>query len=125
MVSSIDDLFRTVRANPFIDGVGYFVEVTTAKEIHACEVDTITERMQHDFCPHAQATLDGGSVLGLDFHEHILTQGEDAEFYLASLEALLRSIERDFGIEHICMEFQFDFTRAKKAQTELDELLKP
>ena len=64
-------------------------------------------------------------MLGLDFHEHILTQGEDAEFYMTSLEMLLRSIERDHGIEHICMEFQFDFARAKTAKTELDELLKP
>lgn len=125
MVSTIDELFRTVRANPFIDGVGYFVEVTTERRIHKREVEDLSERMQHDFCPHARATLEGENVLGLDFHEHILTQGEDAEHYLTSLEMMLRSVERDHGIEHICIEFQFDFARAKTARTELDELLKP
>jgi glutaredoxin len=125
MVSSVDGLFGNIRANPFIDGVGYFVEVTTDQPVKESDAERLTEKMQHDFCPHSQATLEGDTVLGLDFHEHILTQGEDSEHYMTSLEALLRGIERDFGVEHLCIEFQFDFSRAKKAQLQLDELLRP
>jgi glutaredoxin len=125
MVATIDELFRVVRSNPFIDGLGYFVEVTTRRQIGEADVERLTARMQDDFCPHSQATLEGDNVLGLDFHEHILTQGDDAEHYMHSLEALLRSVERDHGVEHLCIELQFDFLRARKAATELDELLRP
>ena len=125
MVATVDDLFEVIRSNPFIDGVGYFVEVTTSRPVPQRDADDLSERMQSDFCPHSQASLDGDNVLGLDFHEHILTQGEDASHYMSALEALLRSIEREYGIDHLCIEFQFDMTRAKKARLELDELLKP
>ncbi len=125
MVATVDDLFQVIRSNPFIDGIGYFVEVTTNRPVLSQDVQVLTERMQSDFCPHSQASCEGENVLGLDFHEHILTQGDDAAHYLAALEAMLRSIERDYGVEHLCIEFQFDFARAKVARTELDELLKP
>ncbi len=125
MVATVDELFQTIRSNPFIDGIGYFVEITTREAVTDRDVDRMTERMQGDFCAHSQASLEGGNVLGLDFHEHILTQGEDAEHFLSALEVLMRSIERDYGIDHMCIEFQFDFTRAKNARQELDELLRP
>lgn len=125
MVATVDELFQIIRANPFIDGVGYFVEVTTSRPVSDADVDDLTERMQHDFCPHSQATAEGDNVLGLDFHEHILTQGEDASHYVSALESMMRAIERDFGVEHLCIEFQFDFLRAKAARVELDELLRP
>lgn len=125
MVATVDELFQIIRANPFIDGVGYFIEVTTARPVHEHQAEALTEQMQGDFCPHSQATLEGDDVLGLDFHEHIMTQGEDASYDMSALENLLRRVERDFGIEHLCIEFQFDFLRASKAQAQLDELLKP
>lgn len=125
MVASIDEMFQVIQSNPFIDGIGYFVEITTQKEVPQAGLETLTEKMQQNFCDHSQATLEGENVLGLDFHEHILTQGEDAEHFLSALEILMRGIERDFGIDHMCIEFQFDFTRAKHAQKELDELLRP
>ena len=125
MVASIDDIMRVVRSNPFIDGIGYFVEVTTADPVASAAVDEITSRMTHDFCEHSKATLEGEHVLGLDFHEHIFTSGDDGEYYLGCMEALLKTIEMEFGIAHLCIEFQFDFTGAQKARNELDELLQP
>ncbi len=125
MVATVDDLFQVIRSNPFIDGIGYFVEITTREPVPDAELDRLSERMQQDFCAHSQATLEGQNVVGLDFHEHILTQGEDAAHFLSALELLLRRIERDFGIEHMCIEFQFDFSRAKMARRELDDLLRP
>ncbi len=125
MVATVDELFQTIRSNPFIDGIGYFIEITTREPVSERDLDRVTERMQGDFCAHSQASLEGRNVLGLDFHEHILTQGEDAEHFLSALEILMRGIERDYGIDHMCIEFQFDFTRAKHAQKELDELLRP
>lgn len=125
MVCTVDELFHTIRSNPFIDGVGYFVEITTREVVPEKDLDGLSERMQEDFCAHSQASLEGQNVLGLDFHEHILTQGEDAEHFLAALEVLLRSIEQSYGIEHLCIEFQFDFSRAKQARREIDELLRP
>ncbi len=125
MVASVDDLFQTIRANPFIDGIGYFIEITTREAVGQRELDRISDRMQQDFCAHSQASLEGQNVLGLDFHEHILTQGEDADHFLSALELLLRHVERDFGIEHMCIEFQFDFSRARVARKEIDDLLRP
>ncbi len=125
MVASIDEIMHVVRSNPFIDGIGYFVEVTTVDPVASAAVDDITERMRMDFCEHSQSTLEGEHVLGLDFHEHVFTGGEEGEYYLASMEALLKSIEMEFGIAHLCIEFQFDFSGARKARTEVDELLQP
>lgn len=125
MVATVDELFQIVRSNPFIDGIGYFVEVTTRDPVPDRRIAGLTERMQQDFCAHSQATIEGSNVLGLDFHEHILTQGEDSDHFVAALEGLLRYVEREFGIEHLCIEFQFDFSRAKLARTELDDLLRP
>jgi hypothetical protein len=34
-------------------------------------------------------------------------------------------VESKWGIDHLCIEFQFDLARARDAQKELDELLKP
>jgi hypothetical protein len=125
MVATVDEILQIVRANPFIDGIGYFVEATTIEPVPKNVVEELTGRMQQDFCAHAQATLESGNVLGFDFHEHIFTQGEDAEHYLQAVEALLRRVERDFGLDHLCIEFQFDLKRARKARHEVDELLKP
>lgn len=125
MVATVDELFQTIRSNPFIDGIGYFIELTTRAPVDPRQLDALSERMQGDFCAHSQASLEGDNVLGLDFHEHILTQGEDADHFLSALEVLLRQVERDHGIEHMCIEFQFDFSRAKVARREIDELLKP
>ncbi len=125
MVATVDDLFQTIRSNPFIDGIGYFIELTTREPLRGRDVERVTDRMQQDFCAHSQASLEGQNVLGLDFHEHILTQGEDAEHFLSALELLLRHVERDFGIDHMCIEFQFDFSRARVARKEIDDLLRP
>lgn len=125
MVASIDEIMQVVRSNPFIDGIGYFVEVTTADPVPGASVEEITERMQHDFCEHSKATLEGEHVLGLDFHEHIFTGGDDGDYYLSSMEGLLKIVEMEFGISHLCIEFQFDFTGALKARTEVDDLLQP
>ncbi len=125
MVATVDELFQVVKSNPFIDGIGYFVEVTTRESVPRDGVDRLTSRMRDDFCDHSMATLEGENVLGLDFHEHILTQGEDADHFLSALELLLRTVEMHYGIEHLCIEFQFDFTRARAARRELDELLQP
>lgn len=125
MVATIDEMFQVIKSNPFIDGIGYFVEVTTQEPVPKEGVERISKRMLEDFCDHSQATLEGENVLGLDFHEHILTQGEDADHYMASLESLLRTVEMHYGIDHLCIEFQFDFTRAKAARRTMDELLQP
>jgi hypothetical protein len=125
MVATVDDLFNTIRSNPFIDGIGYFIEITTRDSVPQRNLERLSDRMQQDFCAHSEASLEGQNVVGLDFHEHILTQGEDAEHFLTALELILRNIERDFGIEHMCIEFQFDFSRASKAQVQIDELLQP
>jgi hypothetical protein len=125
MVASIDEIMQVVRSNPYIDGIGYFVEVTTENAVPADSVAEVTERMQNDFCVHSQATQEGDFVLGLDFHEHILADGEDGEYYLAAMEALLKHLEQEYGIDHLCMEFQFDLGRARKARRQVDELLQP
>lgn len=125
MVASIDEIMQVVRSNPFIDGVGYFIEVTTVDPVPLDRLDALTEQMQDEFCLHSQATQESDHVIGLDFHEHIAARGEDGEYYLGAVEGLLKSIEREFGIDHLCMEFQFDFSRARRARNEVDELLKP
>jgi hypothetical protein len=125
MVATVDEILQVVRSNPFIDGIGYFVEVTTVQPVPLDRLDEITVRMQEDFCLHAQASQEGEHVIGLDFHEHIGAHGEDAEYYLGAVEALLKSIEREFGVDHLCIEFQFDLSRARKARSEVDELLQP
>jgi hypothetical protein len=125
MVASITELMSVVRANPFIDGIGYFVEVTTTQEMAPEDVSRTVEHMRADFCEHCEVTMEGEKVLGLDLHEHIFTSGPDGQYFLAALENLLKEIERDHGIDHICVEFQFDFARAKKAQSQVDELLQP
>lgn len=125
MVATIEDILRIVKSNPFIDGVGYFIEVTASKKLPKTAEKDITAKMQEAFCEHAQATIEGEDVLGLDFHEHIFTQGEGAEEDLEALEHILRHIEGKWGIDHLCIELQFDLARARDAQKELDELLKP
>ena len=125
MVATVEDILRIVRSNPFIDGVGYFIEVTTTKKLPKTAEKDLTSRMQEAFCEHAQATLEGEDVVGLDFHEHIFTQGEGAEDDLEALEHILRHVESKWGIDHLCIELQFDLQRARDAQKELDELLKP
>jgi hypothetical protein len=125
MVATIEDILRIVRSNPFIDGVGYFIEVTASKKLPKTAEKDITAKMQEAFCEHAQATIEGEDVLGLDFHEHIFTQGEGAEEDLEALEHILRHVEAKWGIDHLCIELQFDLARARDAQKELDELLKP
>ena len=125
MVATIEDILRIVRSNPFIDGVGYFIEVTASKKLPKTAEKDLTAKMQEAFCEHAQATIEGEDVLGLDFHEHIFTQGEGAEEDLEALEHILRHIETKWGIDHLCIELQFDLARARDAQKELDELLKP
>ena len=64
-------------------------------------------------------------MLGLDFHEHIFTQGEGAEEDLQALGLVLHHVERQYGIDHLCIELQFDLSRAREARKEIDELLKP
>lgn len=125
MVATIDEIMQTVRSNPFIDGIGYFIEVTTTRPVPRSYLAGLTERMQQDFCMHSQASQEGDHVIGLDFHEHIYTQGEDGEYYLAAVEALLKEIERRFGVDHLCIEFQFDFSQAQRARAEVDDLLQP
>jgi hypothetical protein len=125
MVATVDDILEIVRNNPFIDGVGYFVEVTTAKPVPPGGVRKLEDRIKKAFCDHAQVTMEGEDVLGLDFHEHIFTQGEGSDEDLEALEAILRHVESKWGIDHLCIEFQFDLARARDAQKELDELLKP
>lgn len=125
MVASIDDILLTVRSNPFIDGVGYFIEITTYNPVPYPVPKEITKRMQMDFCPQSQVTVEGENVLGLDFHDHIYTKGPDGEEQLLSLHKLLKYVEQQFGIDHMCMEFQFDLSSARKARVEVDELLQP
>lgn len=125
MVATINDILEIVRSNPFIDGVGYFIEATTSKPVPAKDLPKLTERMQGAFCDHAQATLEGDDVLGLDFHEHIFTQGEGADEELEALADVLHHVERTYGIDHLCIELQFDLGRARKAKNEMDALLKP
>lgn len=125
MVTTIEEILDAIRSNPFIDGVGYFVEVTTAKKLPRGAEKALTELLNEHFCEHAQATVDGEDVVGLDFHEHLFTQGEGADEDLSGLERILKHIESKWGINHLCIEFQFDFQRARGAKKELDELLKP
>jgi hypothetical protein len=125
MVASVAELLQVVRSNPFIDGVGYFIELTTAKPLPKGAEKDLTKKIQEAFCEHAQAPLEGEDVLGLDFHEHIFTQGEGSEEDLAELERILKHVEATYGIDHICIEFQFDLHAARHAKSELDELLKP
>lgn len=125
MVTTIGDILNIVRSNPFIDGVGYFIEITTSKKLPRGAEKDVTHRMQESFCEHANATVEGDDVLGLDFHEHIFTQGEGSEEDLEALEEILRHVEAKWGIDHLCVEFQFDMERARNAKKELDELLKP
>lgn len=123
MVQSVSELFQIIRANPSIDGLGYFVEVETESAFADADLDAWTAFMQHHFCEHAQATSEGNQVLGLDFHDHIL-RSED-QIFMQSMEQMLKEIEARFGIKHLCVEFQFDFAVAKKNQDVLDELLQP
>ncbi len=125
MVTTVDDMLEVVRSNPFIDGVGYFIEITTSQPVPAGDVTGLTERMRDAFCEHAQVSLEGKDVLGLDFHEHIFTQGEGADDDMEALAHMLRHIERTYGIDHLCIELQFDLSRAREAKKEIDELLKP
>ncbi|HLF16515.1 MAG TPA: hypothetical protein VI796_03685 [Candidatus Thermoplasmatota archaeon] len=125
MVATVDEILRIVRSNPFIDGIGYFIEITTSEPVKEEEMRELTRRMQDDFCAHAQVTLEGDDVLGLDFHEHIFTQGDGSGGDLKSLERLLKHVEKKHGIEHLCIELQFDLGRARKTQKKVDELLKP
>lgn len=125
MVASIDEIMQVVESNPYIDGIGYFIEVTTERAVPGDRVAEVTRRMQDDFCVHSQASQEGDFVLGLDFHEHITADGDEAEYYLGRMEALLKHLEMEYGIDHLCMEFQFDLGRARKARREVDELLQP
>ena len=125
MVANIDEILRIVRSNPYIDGIGYFIEITTQKPVTQAGIKSLNHQMRETFCAHAQVSLEGEDVLGLDFHEHIFTQGEGAEEDLEALEHILRHIESKWGIDHLCIELQFDLARARDAQKELDELLKP
>ncbi len=85
----------------------------------------MTDRVRAAFCAHSQVSVEGEDVLGLDFHEHIYTQGENAEEDLAAVEKILRHIEATYGIDHLCIELQFDLARARTAKKHMDELLKP
>jgi hypothetical protein len=125
MVASINDILEIVRANPFIDGVGYFVEVTTSEPVPKRDLNKLNDMMQESFCEHAQVSLEGDDVLGLDFHEHIFTQGDGADEDIEALSRVLHHVERTYGIDHLCIELQFDFSRARAAKKEIDELLKP
>lgn len=125
LVSSVSELFTIIRANPFIDGLGYFVEIETVRPVSDDDVAQLSEALSHDFCEHSSASLDGPHVLGLDFHEHIVTKGDDGKYFLESMERRLLQVEASFGISHLCIEFQFDFGAAKKQVAELDELLRP
>ena len=125
MVATVDDILEIVRNNPFIDGVGYFIEVTASKKLPKTAEKEVTNRMQEAFCEHAQATIEGDDVLGLDFHEHIFTQGEGAEEDLEALAGILHHVETTYGIDHLCIELQFDLGRARQSQKQVDELLKP
>lgn len=125
MVATVDEILQIVRSNPFIDGIGYFIEITTVEEVPPKGQKEVTKLIQENFCDHAQVTIEGENVLGLDFHEHIFTQGDGAEEDLEALEAVLKHIERHYGIEHMCIEFQFDMGRARAAKKHLDELLRP
>jgi len=125
MVATVDEILQIVRSNPFIDGIGYFIEVTTIEPVPGKTAEDLSERMQEEFCMHAQVTIEGDNVLGFDFHEHIFTQGEDADRIMTSLEGLLKHVEREFGLDHLCIEFQFDLKRARRARLEVDDLLKP
>ncbi len=125
MVATVDEILQIVRSNPFIDGIGYFIEVTTSEEVSADQVKDLNRRIQEGFCAHAQVSLEGEDVLGLDFHEHIFTQGEGAEGDVESVGRLLKHIEATYGIEHLCIELQFDLGRAREAKKHVDELLRP
>jgi len=125
MVATIDDILEIVRNNPFIDGVGYFIEATTSKPVPPAGVRKLEDRLKKAFCDHAQVTVEGDDVLGLDFHEHIFTQGEGAEEDLEALAGILHHVEATYGIDHLCIELQFDLGKARTAQKHVDELLKP
>lgn len=125
MVATVQDLLGIVRSNPFIDGIGYFIEVTTSKSLAGADLAPINAKMQEHFCAHAHASLDGEDVLGLDFHEHIFTQGEGSKEALVGLAEVLRLVEAKHGIDHLCVEFQFDMERARATQSQVDHLLQP
>ncbi len=125
MVATVDELMQVVRLNPYIDGVGYFIEVTTMRPVDATGLKRLNERMRRDFSPRGQVSLEGDMILGFDFHDHIPTQGEDAEYDLEALRSMLHYVELNFGIDHLCIEFQFDLASAREAQVQVDELLQP
>ncbi len=125
MVTTVDDILEIVRSNPFIDGVGYFIEVTTSKPVPERDLTKLNQKIRHHFCAHAHATLDGEDVLGLDFHEHIFTQGDGSDDALNGLAEILHHIEHTYGVDHLCIEFQFDLSRARDTRKHIDQLLKP
>jgi len=125
MVATVDEMLQIVRSNPFIDGIGYFIEVTTAEPASPAFVKELTKVMHDGFCQHAQVSIEGEDVIGLDFHEHIFTQGDDSDRDLSALEKVLKMIEAKAGIDHLCIELQFDMGRAREAKKELDQLLRP
>lgn len=125
MVATVDEILQVVRSNPFIDGIGYFIEVTTVDPVPSKATGELSDMLRDAFCEHAQVNHEGDNVLGLDFHEHIFTRGEEAQHDLRAVERVLKTIEMDFGIDHLCIEFQFDLQRARNAKREMDELLKP
>lgn len=125
MVATVDEILAIVRSNPFIDGLGYFIEATCIEPVPERTVDELTERMRDDFCMHAQVTLEGDNVLGFDFHEHLFAKGDDSERMLQAVGGLLRFVEAEYGLDHLCVEFQFDLKSARRARVEVDDLLQP
>ncbi len=125
MVATVDELLQIVATNPFIDGIGYFIEVTTKEPVDNRLMDELNGKVQHAFCDSSQVTNEGGLVLGFDFHDHLPTQGEEGQYTLDTVRHVLNTVDDRVGIDHLCIEFQFDMARAKRAQTQMDELLQP
>ncbi|MGB0653032.1 MAG: hypothetical protein ACPGQL_07505 [Thermoplasmatota archaeon] len=125
MVATVEELLSIVRLNPYIDGIGYFIEVTTLETVNAAGIKRLNDHMRRDFSPRGQVSLEGDMILGLDFHDHIPTQGDGREQDLEALRGMLEYVELNFGIDHLCIEFQFDIASAREAQVNVDELLQP
>ncbi len=125
MVSSIDELLQTIRLNPYIDGVGYFIEVTTQRPVDGPALSDLQGKMEHAFCDQAEVTAEDPHVLGLDFHDHLPTQGDEGRFAMDAVADMLHFVDQRFAIDHLCVEFQFDLGRAKRAKVQVDDLLQP
>lgn len=115
---------QILHTSPFIEGVGYFMEVTTTRGFSPEEMAAWDAMVKENVCGHSSVTSEVDNGLGLDFHEHIpLRDPEDKT--MEFVEHMLLSIEASHGIDHLCVEFQFNLARAKATDAQIQDLLQP